>query len=552
VAVSLPPPDFEVVHTLTIQKIDGNRALAWGALEAGVSLVTGYPGSPATGTFQTLLETTYLYGHIAEWCLNERIALDMAAGASQGGQRALVCVKSVGMNVALDTLMTLNLTGVHAGLVILVGDDPGARGSQNEQDSRLLAPLTELPLLEPATPAEGRRMMRWAFDFSETLQTVVIIRITRGFSEYQEHMVSLAPPENRPVLPPNRESMRWIAIPSTAVEQHRRLHQKLEQATAQFSHLPFNRIEGSGSKGILAGGFAYTKLRQILAGADTSALSILKLSAVYPLPYDLVAGFLKSCEEVLVFEEVDPYLEDALKTVGYDLGVAPKILGKRTGHVNWEGELDHRHIQHALVTCLPDFSPVQPKFKTDSEKVKPVRRKQCEECPYVEILTIFREEAAALNQSPFLTGDPGCLVTAAHLLDIKLSMGSAIGIAAGLTKAGVSEPVVAVFGDSAFYHGGLNALIQARATRTNLLTLVLDNGGAVTTGGQPTPDRGLDLPEGKGPVVSIRTLAETCGVESIWEIGVDGRETQMRAIFRQALLSEGLNMVIIRVQCQGD
>jgi indolepyruvate ferredoxin oxidoreductase alpha subunit len=121
-----------------------------------------------------------------------------------------------------------------------------------------------------------------------------------------------------------------------------------------------------------------------------------------------------------------------------------------------------------------------------------------------------------------------------------------------LTKAGVSEPVVAVFGDSAFYHGGLNALIQARATRTNLLTLVLDNGGAVTTGGQPTPDRGLDLPEGKGPVVSIRTLAETCGVESIWEIGVDGRETQMRAIFRQALLSEGLNMVIIRVQCQGD
>jgi len=549
VAVSLPQPDFEVVDTLTMQKIDGNRALAWGALEAGISLVTGYPGSPATDTFQTLLETAHLYGHIAEWCLNERIALDMAAGASQGGQRALVCVKSVGMNVALDTLMTLNLTGVHAGLVILVGDDPGARGSQNEQDTRLLASLTEVPLLEPATPDEGRRMMYWAFDFSEALQTAVIIRITRGFSEYQEHIAPLAPPENRPVLPPNRESMRWIAIPSTAVEQHRRLHQKLGQAAAQFSNLPFNRIEGSGSKGILAGGFAYTKLRQTLAGADTSALSILKLSTVYPLPDDLVARFLKNCDQVLVFEEVDPYLEDALKTVGYDLGVTPRILGKRTGHVNWEGELDHRHIRQALVAYLPAFSLVQPKTEDDPEKGKPVRRKQCEECPYVEILTIFREEAAALNQSPFLTGDPGCLVSAAHLLDIKLSMGSAIGIAAGLAKVGVSERVVAIFGDSAFYHGGLNALIQARATRTNLLTLVLDNGGAVTTGGQPTPDRGLNLPGGKGPVVSIRALAETCGVESIWEIEADDSEDQMRSIFRQALTDDGLNMIIVRNPC---
>ena len=164
-----PQPDFEKAKIMTLQKIDGNRALAWGAIEAGVSLVTGYPGSPTTGTFQALAESAHEFGHLAEWCLNERMALDIAAGASQGGKRALVCLKSVGMNVALDTLMTLNLTGVHAGLVILLGDDPGAWGSQNEQDTRLLAPLAELPLLEPATPEEGRRMICWAFDFSKTL-----------------------------------------------------------------------------------------------------------------------------------------------------------------------------------------------------------------------------------------------------------------------------------------------------------------------------------------------------------------------------------------------
>ncbi len=534
---------------MTLQTIDGNQALAWGAIEAGVSLVTGYPGSPTTATFQALAGSAAELGHRAEWCLNERIALDMAAGASQGGRRALVCLKSVGMNVALDTLMTLNLTGVHAGLVILLGDDPGAWGSQNEQDTRLVAPLAELPLLEPATPEEGRRMIRWAFDFSETLQTVVIIRLTRSFSRHRAAMPPLAPPPCKPLLRPNREPLRWIAIPRTAVEQHRRLHHNLAQIAGRFDRLPFNGRAGSGAKGILAGGYVYTKLHHVLAGVDRSPFTIFKLGTLYPLPAESLADFLRGCAELLVLEEVDPYLEDAVKRIGYDIGLTPRILGKRSGHVNWEGELLYRHLRQALNRYVPGLGLAQPEAEVDLDQTNSTGRQQCDSCRYVEILTILREEARALGQNPFLAGDPGCLVTAADLLDIKLSMGSAIGVAAGLCRAGVNDRVVAVFGDSAFFHGGLNALIQARATSTDLLILLLDNGGAVTTGGQPTPDRGLALPGGPGPVVSIRQLAESCGVAPIWEVEAAEVGEPLRPLFRQALQREGLAMVILRRPC---
>ena len=166
---------------------------------------------------------------------------------SQGGKRAFVCLKSVGMNVALDTLMVLNMTGVHAGLVILLGDDPGAWGSQNEQDTRFIAPMAEIPMLEPSTPKEGREMIKWAFEFSELLCTVVIIRITRSFSLSESLLPPISAPEAKPSLPPDREPMRWISGPSNTMENHRQVHHKIQQASKQFSHLPCNKIEGSGS-----------------------------------------------------------------------------------------------------------------------------------------------------------------------------------------------------------------------------------------------------------------------------------------------------------------
>ena len=536
---------------MNLQPINGENAIAWGAIEAGISVVTGYPGSPGTGTFNALAETAEVYGHQAEWCINERIALDIAAGVSQGGKRAFVCLKSVGMNVALDTLMVLNMTGVHAGLVILLGDDPGAWGSQNEQDTRFIAPMAEIPMLEPSTPEEGRGMIKWAFEFSELLCTVVIIRITRSFSLSESLLPPISAPEAKPSLPPDREPMRWISGPSNTVVNHRQVHQKIQQATEQFSHLPFNKIEGSGPKGILASGFAYSKLTEALTGTDTSDLSILKLNALYPLPKGLLTQFLDQCQEILVLEEVDPYLEDAIKAVGYDTGHTPEILGKRTADVNWEGELFRWHIQQALDAYLPDFSPSKRYTEDEWEKEKPARKPYCAGCPYIEILTILRQVAEDLGQNPFLSADPGCAITAAHLLDTKLCMGSAIGTAAGLQKAEIEEPAIAIFGDSAFYHSGLNALIHARATGLNLLMIVLDNGGAVTTGSQSTPNNALSSSDNVGATVSIIDLASTCGVEFIWIIEEDDDDEKMGGVFRQALTADaGLNMIVVQKSCK--
>lgn len=531
-------------------QINGDTALAWGAIEAGVSCVTGYPGSPGTGTFSALADTAGEYGHDAEWCLNERIALDVAAGVSQGGRRVLVCMKSVGMNVALDTLMVLNMTGVHAGLVILMGDDPGAWGSQNEQDGRFFAPLAEVPMLEPATPEEGRRMMRWAFDFSESFRTVVILRITRSFSVCQDEQPPVRRPAARPTRAPDREPMRWISSLSNCIPNHGRLHRKLQEISESFERVPFNRIEGAGDLGVIASGFVHRKLQDALEGADSSRLACLKLGSLYPLPGSLILDFLNQCSQVLVLEEVDPYLEDSVKTIGYDAGVTPKVIGKRSGHVPGEGELFRWQMQNALKAHLPDLAPSRVYTEAGWQEEKPYRKSHCAGCPYNDILAALREEAAALDQNPFLTADPGCVVIAARHLDTKLCMGSAIGAAVGLRKAGVRERVVAITGDSAFYHSSINALIHARSVGADVLLVVLDNAGSLTTGGQPTPDRGVPVDGNPGPVVGINDLAAACGVESVWTVEEADPESRMRSIFREALQTEGLGLVTIRKRCE--
>jgi indolepyruvate ferredoxin oxidoreductase alpha subunit len=529
---------------------NGDQSIALGAIESGVSVVTGYPGSPGTGTFNTLADTQEVHGHQAEWCPNERIALDIAAGASQGGKRALVCLKSVGMNVALDTLMVLNMTGVHAGLVILLGDDPGAWGSQNEQDTRPVGNLSELPVLEPASPEEGRRMAQWAFEFSEKHRSIVIIRITRSFSVSEEAQPAVTPPKTLPSLPPSREQMRWISSPFNTIQNHRRLHERLAKITTELDASPFNQLIGNGPRGILAGGFVFSKLRDALGGAHQNEVSLLKLSALHPLPAGLITRFMAGCEEILVLEEVDPYLEDAIKTVGYDAGVTPKITGKRTGHVSWEGELFRWQIQNALKNYIPNFLPGREYLQKDWEKEKPARKSHCAGCPYEEIVKALREEAAALGQNPFLTADPGCVVMAAKLLDTKLCMGSSVGAAIGLRKAGVKERTVAFTGDSAFYHSSINGLVHAGATGADLLMIVLDNGGALTTGGQPSPDRAELGANGAGNPVSIENMAKTCGVRQIWTVGPSDSDEQMRSVFRDALSTNGLDLIIIRKQCE--
>ena len=251
------------------EQISGAMAIARGAIEAGVSFVSGYPGAPATAVFDAILGLTDPESVQLEWTSNEKTAIEMAYGASLGGMRSLLCVKSVGLNIALDPLMAMNLAGCNAGLVILTGDDPGGWGSQNEEDSRALALAVELPLLEPISLSQAQPIMLEAFQLSEERGLPVIVRITRALASAEEEHLSFQPAPAIPRTEPlefKREYMRWVVLPINVVEYHQRLHEKIVAIQATFETSPLNRSRGNGRYGVIAAGFAYQKLLELFSG----------------------------------------------------------------------------------------------------------------------------------------------------------------------------------------------------------------------------------------------------------------------------------------------
>jgi len=251
------------------EQISGAMAIARGAIEAGVSFVSGYPGAPITAVFDAILGLTDPESVQLEWTSNEKTAIEMAYGASLGGMRSLLCVKSVGLNIALDPLMAMNLAGCNAGLVILTGDDPGGWGSQNEEDSRALALAVELPLLEPISLSQAQPIMLEAFQLSEERGLPVIVRITRALASAEEEHLSFQPAPAIPRTEPlefKREYMRWVVLPINVVEYHQRLHEKIVAIQATFETSPLNRSRGNGRYGVIAAGFAYQKLLELFSG----------------------------------------------------------------------------------------------------------------------------------------------------------------------------------------------------------------------------------------------------------------------------------------------
>ncbi|MGQ9552613.1 MAG: indolepyruvate ferredoxin oxidoreductase subunit alpha, partial [Anaerolineae bacterium] len=367
-----------------------SEALALGALDAGVAFVTGYPGSPSTAVVEALLRLADEQVHI-EWATNERSAFDAAFGASVGGMRSLVCLKSVGLNVALDSLMVSNLAGGDGGFVVLVGDDPGAWSSQNEQDSRLLVAAAEVPLLEPTVAQECRAMMVAAFALSEQVRTPVVVRITAALAASETAPVPTA--AMAPVSPPpfRRQPGRWVVLPASVVAYHRALHRALDAVREDFEVSPFNGIEGAGRRGVIAAGFAYGKLAPLLKEADEPPLRVLRLGTPNPLPERRIEGFLHSLDSVLVLEEMAPFVETQVGAIAQRVGLSLPILGRASGHVPEEGELSDADIVSALAALFPGW-PWPPAQAVG--RPMPSREPLCQDCPY--ILT-FRALLAAME-----------------------------------------------------------------------------------------------------------------------------------------------------------
>jgi indolepyruvate ferredoxin oxidoreductase alpha subunit len=539
--------------------ISGSEALARGALEAGVQFVTGYPGSPSTATVEALLRLDS--GQVrVEWAINEKSAFDAALGASLAGMRVLVSLKSVGLNVALDSLMVANMAPGEGGFVILVGDDPGGWGSQNEEDSRPLVASAEVPLLEPTSVAEAYRFMARAFNLSEWSELPVAIRITRALAlERVEVMRPGAGVSTHQPARFRRQGDRFNVLPVHVVNFHKELQSKIARVqevfewpweTAELGPTP-NPVEGSGQKGIIAAGFVYQKLAAVLADSDHPPLCILRLNTVYPLPIGRISAFLSKVEAALVLEETAPYVETEVQALAQRAGVALPIYGRHSGHVPGAGELFAPELAQALTALLPDWP--WPAFEPAS-RTMPSRRPLCEDCPYIPTLEALLAvmERHGGREAFVVTGETGCMVRSQlppwEFMDVKYGMGSSIGLAAGLARTGISQKVIALSGDSALLHSGLGELVDAVQASIDLLVVVLANQTTALSGGQPHPGTNHDAQGVPRPPVDLVALMKAAGVDRVHVIDPeDGRST--RAAFEKGLTSRGLSVVVAKRAC---
>ncbi len=529
------------------KKLTGAQAIAYGAFYGGVGLASSYPGSPATSVMDAVIELAPQGGFYVEWSTNEKVALEMGIGASMAGRRALVCVKGVGMNVLIDPLMTLNLTDLNGGMIILVGDDPGAYGSQNDQDSRPVAHLIELPMWEPARPSKAFEMTIKAFELSEQVQLPIILRITRAFSTAEEE-VSLPSIRKQPKFKGlQRAPFRYAPCPINAVSKHAALHGKLSDIAEVVEQHPYNRIFGDGSLGVIACGFCFAKLWQIIGGKPDADLAIFKLSALYPLPQGKIIDFLDSCEAVVILEENAPFVETGIRAIAQAIGSDVEIFGKQTGHVPREGELYRWQIQTTLEQLLPNRT-FEGRFTKEEEKQEhPVKKNNCEGCNYDKVLDALEEASKQVGQSPVLLGDPGCLVSVADRIDGKYAMGSAVSVADGISKTGVEERAVALFGDSSFFHLTLPAICNAVHNGSDILMVLLDNQSAVTSGYQPNPGSGKNAIGQEKHVLNMGKIAEACGVSRVSELHAEGFGDALAKTFVDALTRKELELIIIRL-----
>jgi indolepyruvate ferredoxin oxidoreductase alpha subunit len=532
---------------MTLVSLSGGESLAHGALLSGVCMVASYPGSPSSEVVQALIARADGRQLRIEWASNERVAIEIAIGSSIAGRRALVCTKSVGMNVMIDPLMALNLTPVHGGLVILLGDDPGGYGSQNDQDTRAIAPLLEMPLFEPSSPAEGFAMMCDAFDLSERFQTPVIVRETRSFSQVEGrvHIPHRLPAQRR--LEYVREPWRFVPVPGNVVAKHRALHERLAAFGRWAETSSYLETVGTGELGILSAGFATRKLNDVVGGTVGKEFSLCRLSVLYPLPAARLARWLAACREVMVVEETEPFIEWSLHAVAHTASLSTRVLGKLTGHLRPEGELFRWQIADALRSWQPSLELARSYRREDEESERPDREDHCAGCRYDEVLDAVNETARAAGIRPILVGDPGCLATVADRLDAKYAIGSAIGVAHGLSVGGAGDRVVALFGDSAFFHSAISALCHSVVCRSPILMIVLDNQSARTSGNQPHPGAGRDALGKPAPKLSIERIARACDVPFVRVVRLEVPPTQLVAVLSEAWVNEGPALIVVEI-----
>ena len=524
----------------------GNEAIALGALAAGVKLATGYPGTPSTEIIETLIAERR-HGVTVEWSVNEKVALEVAAGGAYAGARTLCTMKQVGLNVASDPLMSLAYIGVKGGMVIAVADDPGPWSSQTEQDTRGFAKHANLPVFDPSSPEEAYEMIQSAFDFSEKYELPVFLRpTTRVCHASAEVCLRDASPvkeaegfERRP---------EWCIFPALSYRKHGELEAKQKDMARDFDAMACNRIEkfGAGSRRAIAvSGVSYLYAKEAIAelGADAT---LYKIGTPYPIPERLTKDFLDGADSVLVIEELDPVVEEQLLIEA--AGKIP-ILGKRSGDMPWNGEYSFELIKSALSKYLGVAEESEAEEELPPLPVRPPVL--CAGCPHRA--SFYEAKVATKNyKKAIYCGDIGCytLGNAAplNMVDTCLCMGAGITLAQGLALAEPDAKCLAFIGDSTFFHTGIPGVINAVYQGTDITVIVLDNRTTAMTGQQPHPGTGKRALGDDAVALDIETILRACGVRHVSRINPFDFKKSVEAM-KEAVAYEGPSAVIAEAPC---
>ena len=528
--------------------VRGDQALALGALAAGVSVVTGYPGAPATGVFDHLLAITEPEQVHVQWAPNEKVAMEIAFGASLAGSLALVVLKSVEMNIAIDPLATMSLSGCHGGLVILLGDDPGGWASSNEQDSRWAARVAEVPLVEPTSVEQAASLMVQAYAWSESLGTPVIVHVTRALSLAKGRIPDpwqLPRPRKRFL----RKRNRWVVLPALVVRRHHSMHRRLRQMEKMLEATPYDVNTGQGLLGVVAVGYAHTKLLQTL-GDQASGFRILGLSSSWPLPEHNMTLWLRRIRHLLVLEEGGPFVEQQIRALAHRAKLKLEILGKEDRVIPQEGELTQANIAKGLSKLKPGY---QYEAKSADEQAMPSKVPLCDDCPYRPTFEALLQamERHGGRQHHVVIGETGCMIRAnlapMELFDVKYSLGSGLGLGLGLALRDTRHHVIALLGDSSFFHSDINAMPYAVQLDPPLTVIVLDNDTTALTGGQPHTGSTTDERGRRRKHAALARVIRGCGIKP--QLCTPDDTQAMGVAFDEAFEAEGLRVIVVRGPC---
>lgn len=530
--------------------LTGNQAILRGALESGVTVISSYPGGPVTNILEEAAEISSELGLYVEWSTNEKVALEVGIGASLAGQRALVAFKDVGLNAAYDTFMAASRAGCRGGLVLVVGHD-GAT-SPDMQDCRYSVEMAHLLALDPANPQEAKDMTATAFELSERFELPVVImpssHICYGTGEVE--FGELKKCKSEPFFLRDKSSYRYISVGPTATERLSWLHRRLIEMEAEVQRLKFNDVYLTDSDfGVIVAGHLYNSLTECLRelGLD-GKISILKLGSIHPLPTDKILHFLYHVKRALILEELEPYLESRILSLIGASNLGVKIDGKLTGAVPIAGfrKMNASLIKNIIADSLA--LPLSELVKEETSKLS-----LCPGCLHRNALYAVKEAVKELGEDDcIITGDQGCSLLLSlepdRIIDTEYHMGSSIGVAHGLVKGGIKVPVIAAIGDSAFFHNGVSALINAVYNNVDITVLVLDNSITAMTGLNPNPSSGVRADRTRAKIIKIENIARGCGVEFVKV--VDPRNmTEMIDALKEAIKFKGVSVVVARGPC---